>query len=135
MPEPLPFSEEAPVNMSMNSPRIPRRSGTVALTLALLATVALDPAEAVGNVKAGRQKARVCEACHGLDGRSKVPEAPNLAGQVENYLIQQLRAFGSGARRSELMSVIAPTLSPQDIEDLAAYYAAIEITVGKIPGE
>jgi cytochrome c553 len=33
-----------------------------------------------------------------------------------------------------MMSLIAPTLSPKDIEDLAAYYAAIEITVGKIPG-
>jgi cytochrome c553 len=33
------------------------------------------------------------------------------------------------------MSLVAPTLSPQDIEDLAAYYAAIEIKTGKIPGQ
>jgi cytochrome c553 len=34
-----------------------------------------------------------------------------------------------------MMSMIAPTLSPDDINNLAAYYAAIEITVGKIPGQ
>jgi cytochrome c553 len=29
---------------------------------------------------------------------------------------------------------VVPTLSDADIENLAAYYSAIEITVGKIPG-
>jgi cytochrome c553 len=121
--------------MSMNSSQITLQSWAAALTLVISASFTGGPVLAAGNVKAGRQKAHVCEACHGLDGRSKVAEAPNLAGQVENYLIEQMRAFKSGARKSELMSLIAPTLSPQDIEDLAAYYAAIEITVGKIPGE
>jgi len=34
-----------------------------------------------------------------------------------------------------MMSIGVKDLSPSDIEDLAAYYAAIEISVGKIPGE
>jgi cytochrome c553 len=34
-----------------------------------------------------------------------------------------------------MMSQIAPTLSESDEADLAAYYAAIEVTIGKIPGE
>jgi len=88
-----------------------------------------------GDVKAGRDKAQKCEACHGLDGASKIPEAPNLAGQIEPYLIAQLNLFKSGERKNEMMSLVAPTLSPQDIEDLAAYYAAIEIKTGKIPGQ
>jgi cytochrome c553 len=33
------------------------------------------------------------------------------------------------------MSVVAPPLSDQDMEDLAAYYSAIEIKIVKIPGE
>ena len=33
------------------------------------------------------------------------------------------------------MSMIASTLSSQDIDDLAAYNAAIEIGVGKVPGD
>jgi cytochrome c553 len=84
---------------------------------------------------AGRAKAMMCQACHGLDGLSKAPDAPNIAGQPEPYLVTQLQAFKSGARKSEAMSVVAPSLSDADIENIAAYYAAIEITVGKIPGE
>jgi cytochrome c553 len=33
------------------------------------------------------------------------------------------------------MSVVAPSLSDKDIEDLAGYFSAIEIKVVKIPGE
>lgn len=87
-----------------------------------------------GDLKAGRTKALMCQACHGMDGLSKVPDAPNLAGQLEPYLIAQLQAFKSGTRKSEAMSVVAPSLSDQDVEDLAAYFSAIEIQVGKLPG-
>ena len=86
-----------------------------------------------GDAKAGRAKALACQACHGLDGVSKVPDAPNLAGQVEGYLVTQLRAFKSGARKSEAMSVVATTLSDQDIDNLAAYYAGIEVKLGRLP--
>jgi cytochrome c553 len=87
-----------------------------------------------GDVKAGRAKAMMCQACHGLDGLSKTPDAPNIAGQIEPYLVTQLQAFKSGARKNDAMSVVAPSLSDKDIEDLAAYFAAIEISVGKLPG-
>jgi len=89
-----------------------------------------------GDAKAGRQKAEsVCGVCHGVDGLAKIPEAPNLAGQSENYLIEQITAFKSGERKNEMMSVVVQDLSPDDIENLAAYYSAIEISVGKTPGQ
>jgi len=88
-----------------------------------------------GNVKAGREKAQKCEVCHGLDGLAKIVEAPNLAGQNEQYLIKQIEAFKSGGRTNEQMTLFVPALSQTDIEDLAAYYAAIEITIGKLPGD
>ena len=106
-----------------------------ACVLALLLATAGGAARAAGDLKAGRAKALMCQACHGLDGISKVPEAPNIAGQVEGYLVTQLQAFKSGARRNESMTVVASTLSDTDIENLAAYFAAIEVKVGKIPGE
>jgi len=87
-----------------------------------------------GDVKAGRAKAMMCQACHGLDGLSKTPDAPNIAGQPEPYLVAQLQAFKSGARKNDAMSVVTPSLSDKDIEDLAAYYSVIEISVGKLPG-
>jgi cytochrome c553 len=88
-----------------------------------------------GNVKAGRAKALMCQACHGLDGLSKVPDAPNIAGQTEPYIVAQLQAYKAGARKNEAMSVVAPSLSDTDIEDLAAYFSAIEISVIKIPAQ
>jgi cytochrome c553 len=86
-----------------------------------------------GDIKVGRTKALMCQACHGLDGLSKTPDAPNIAGQTEPYLVAQLQAFKSGTRKNDAMSVVAPSLSDADIEDLAAYFSAIEITVGKLP--
>jgi cytochrome c553 len=88
-----------------------------------------------GDIKAGRTKALMCQACHGLDGLSKVPDAPNIAGQTEQYLVAQLQAFKTGVRKNDAMSVVAPSLSDGDIDDLAAYFSAIEIQVGKLPGE
>jgi cytochrome c553 len=101
-------------------------------SLALFVATHRD-ANAQGDVNAGREKAQKCEACHGLDGLSKIAEAPNLAGQNEQYLIEQLNAFKTAERKNEMMSLVAPTLSPKDIEDLAIYYSAIEITIKKLP--
>ena len=109
------------------------------LVVQLLASVCLLAASGsvshAGDVKAGRAKAMMCQACHGLDGLSKTPDAPNIAGQLEPYLVTQLQAFKAGLRKNDAMSVVAPSLSDQDIEDLAAYFAAIEISVGKLPGQ
>ena len=89
-----------------------------------------------GDAKAGRAKAEsVCGVCHGVDGLAKIPEAPNLAGQSESYLTEQITAFKSGERKNEMMSVVVQDLSPDDIENLAAYYSGIEISVGKTPGQ
>ena len=83
---------------------------------------------AAGDIKAGRQKALQCQACHGLDGLSKLPDAPNIAGSPELYLAKALNDFRKGLRKNEVMSVMVQQLSEQDVADLAAYYAAIEVT-------
>ena len=86
-----------------------------------------------GDVKAGAAKAMMCQACHGLDGLSKGPDSPNIAGQIEPYLVVQLQAFKTGVRKNDAMSAVTPALSDKDIEDLAAYFSAIEISIGKLP--
>jgi cytochrome c553 len=112
---------------------------TALLVVYLLAPVCLLVASGsvcnAGDVKAGRAKALMCQACHGLDGLSKVPDAPNIAGQTEPYIVAQLQAYKSGARKNDAMSVVTPSLSDTDVEDLAAYFSAIEINVVKIPGQ
>jgi cytochrome c553 len=87
-------------------------------------------AAAAGDVKAGRQKALQCQTCHGLDGKAKLPEAPNLAGQGEIYLVKALKDYRTGARKNDMMSLVATTLKDQDIDDLAAYFSSLEGTFG-----
>jgi cytochrome c553 len=104
----------------------------LAVTLAVLAGTTLlsaaQPAHA-GNAKTGRQKALQCQTCHGLDGLAKIPEAANLAGQQEDYLVKALNDYKTGARKNEMMSVVAPALSDTDIADLAAYFSSIQVEV------
>ena len=66
-----------------------------------------------------------CGACHGsLDNK---PGSPWLEGQSEAYIKQQLRAFAAGERSNDIneqMRNIARTLTPQEIDEAAAYYAS-----------
>lgn len=42
---------------------------------------------------AGRQKARMCQTCHGIDGVARRPDVPNIGGESTLYLTRQLEAF------------------------------------------
>jgi cytochrome c553 len=75
---------------------------------------------AAQDVATGREKALQCQACHGLDGLARIPGAPHIAGQVEEYLAKAMRDYKSGARTNEMMAVVMRQLSEQDIESLAA---------------
>lgn len=87
-----------------------------------------------GDPRAGRRLAGgQCAACHGNDGIAVAPGAPNLAGQVADYVAAQLRAYRSGERRNEVMSVAAQGLTDAQIADLAAWYASIEVEA-RVPG-
>ena len=97
--------------------------------LAVAALAAANSAQAGGDPAAGREKAKVCRTCHGMDGLSRVPDAPHIAGQIDFYLHEQLVRYRSGKRVHPVMNVVAKTLSDADIDDLAAYYSSIKITV------
>ena len=105
------------------------------LLVALALGVTGAPSHAADVAKGRAIAAAKCQMCHGLDGQAKLPQAPNLAGQVQQYLLEQMQAFRSGARKNDMMSLVVPSLSDGDMADLAAYYAAIEVTIGKVPGQ
>ena len=86
-----------------------------------------------GDPAAGRQAAAACRVCHGMDGKSVRPDAPNIGGQLESYLRQQLLDYRSGKRQHPVMSVVAEGLSDADIDNLAAYYAGIRASVESSP--
>ena len=85
--------------------------------------LAVGPAVA-GDAAAGKTKASVCAACHGMNGVSSNPEWPNLAGQHEAYLIKQLKAFKAGQRSDPNMTAFAATLTEDDMADLAAFFSS-----------
>jgi len=96
-------------------------------TVAGTVTGAMITAQAVsaaGDAEAGKAKAAVCAACHGQAGVSLNPEWPNLAGQKDIYLVNQLKAFREGTRENPLMSPMAAALSDEDIDNLAAYFSS-----------
>jgi len=74
----------------------------------------------------------VCAVCHGVDGIGKNPDVPNLAGESQQYIQKQLKAFRSGGRQHEQMSIIAKDLTDRDIANLADWFASLKIIV-KLP--
>jgi cytochrome c553 len=98
------------------------------LVALIMASMTLGSAYA-GDVAAGKARAGMCATCHGPLGISQLPNAPNLAGQPEIYIAEQLKQYRSGKRANEVMAVIAKPLTDKDIEDLSAWYASIEFTV------
>lgn len=71
----------------------------------------------------------VCSSCHGLAGWSASSLFPNLAGQRQEYLAAQLKAFRSRTRADQpahtYMWGMAAHLSDMQIDAIAAYYAGL----------
>jgi cytochrome c553 len=68
-----------------------------------------------------------CAQCHAFNGASDGTGAfPRIAGQSSSYLAAQLRDFASNVRANAVMSPIAKALTPGDLADVAAYYAALD---------
>ena len=78
-----------------------------------------------GNPSIGKEKSDAgrCQECHGADGNSSDAKIPHHAGQYAGYLIKQLGDFQSGARKHEIMSIMAEDLNAADKADIAAYFA------------
>ena len=85
------------------------------------------------DIAAGKAKvASVCAACHGAEGVSVSDTIPNLAAQRAGYIEGQLKAFKDGSRRAAAptspaatMAAIAAQLGPDDIANVAAYFASL----------
>jgi cytochrome c553 len=100
------------------------------LMIAALLAFPLAGAVFAADARAGRQKvAGVCQACHGMDGLSKNPESPNLAGQLEQYLVKAITEYRDETRKNESMNIVAKELSDVDIANIAAYYSSIQVEV------
>jgi cytochrome c553 len=104
----------------------------VAMTLSLsapaLAGSSTTPTE--GDAEKGKEiAAGTCAGCHNPDGNSIIPTNPVLAGQHAAYTFKQLMEFKEGddgepaKRPNPIMAPMVAALSPEDMRDIAAYYA------------
>ncbi len=109
------------------------RAGAYGGAVALMLIAAAAHADGSGPAGALKIKTLGCITCHGRDGVSKLPEAPNLAGQVQIYLVSSLLAYHTGSRKNDIMNTVAEPLTEADIADLAAYYASIQVSVTPPP--
>ena len=86
----------------------------------------ISPAILAADIAAGKAKSVTCGACHGSNGISMIPMYPNLAGQKEQYLVLQMKAFRDGERKNMVMAPMAAGLSDTDIANVSAYFSSLD---------
>ena len=109
-----------------------RTAALLGMSLALLGVVGCANTERSRtlndpNVPPAVTAAQVCSNCHHIDGNSISPNFPKLAGQQEDYIIEQLKSFRSHGRFDpagfEYMWGISRKLTDEQIKGLAAYFS------------
>jgi cytochrome c553 len=69
--------------------------------------------------------AEACAPCHGDEGIAKSVDVPNLAGQHNVYLYNQLRAFRTGKRPHKEMRFMSRQMTDADMRAIADYYSSL----------
>lgn len=83
---------------------------------------------AEGDAEVGKELGYTCFGCHGIEGyRNAYPSyrVPKLGGQKASYLVIALQGYRDGTRSHPTMMAQAASMTNQDIEDVAAYFASI----------
>jgi cytochrome c553/cytochrome c5 len=93
---------------------------------------AIDRGRLIAQEGIPSQRVPACVACHGPGDIPRNPIYPTLAGQYADYLVLQLELFKNenrgGTAHAHLMRLVAPRLTPEQIRDVALYYASLEST-------
>jgi cytochrome c553 len=90
--------------------------------LALLAIAGTTHAQGVSPQQA-RSWAAGCANCHGTNGQAQ-PGLASLAGASKDETVQKMKEFKSGTRPATLMHQLAKGYTDEQIEAIAAYFAA-----------
>jgi cytochrome c553 len=104
---------------------------TMTKLLVFAAALAVGAVAHAGDPAAGKEKAKVCAACHGENGISQAPDFPKLAGQYNDYLVRAMNDYKTGARKNPIMAGQVANLKKEDIADLSAYFASQQALVMK----
>jgi cytochrome c553 len=92
-------------------------------------SLAIERGEAIASGGIRSQRVPACAACHGPGTAPRNPIYPDLAGQYAEYLMLQLMLFKKqqrgGSPYARLMLAVATRLKPEQIRDVALYYASL----------
>ena len=91
--------------------------------LALLALLALPDPAAAGDAALGEYLAAECVTCHQRSGAA-TGAIPPIVGLEESRFVEALMAYKAGTRANDVMRSIASRLTTEEMEALAAYFAA-----------
>jgi cytochrome c553 len=83
---------------------------------------------AKGDPAKGKLEVYTCHGCHGIPGyETMYPEyhVPRIAGQNEQYIIDALNEYKSGARKFPTMNAQASSLTEEQIANIAAYLSSL----------
>ena len=94
------------------------------MKLLILAAAALAAFPVAAQDKASRNLAASCAICHGTDGRAVTKDVIPLAGLPRDHIATQMKAFRDGSRPATVMHQIAKGYNDQQIDSLAAWFAA-----------
>ena len=76
-----------------------------------------------GDPNLGRNLAATCANCHGTNGIS-AGEVESLAGKPRDEIVRKMQEFKSGAKPATIMHQLAKGYTDQQIELVAAWFAA-----------
>ena len=79
------------------------------------------------------KSSEVCLACHGTNGVGITADYPTISGQHRDYLERALHDYQKGGRKNPVMAGMTATLTPTDIEQLAAYYSSQKPALTTVP--
>ena len=100
---------------------------TTLITIAAIVAFAGTALGASPDSRMGEAISKQCGACHGNDGMSVDNNIPNLAGQHFVYLQEQMNAYKKRTRINPIMNQMISSLSQEQIDDIAAFYASVSI--------
>ena len=95
------------------------------MQLAVCGAAAAQSPSSANELLRQRTLAAACAQCHGTQGKPVAGSTlPPLAGMPAAYITTQMKAFKSGERPATVMHQLAKGYSDEQIEQLAAYFAA-----------
>jgi cytochrome c553 len=90
---------------------------------------AIQRGEAIARRGIPTRRVPSCVSCHGPGAAPRNPVYPDLTGQYADYLVLQLELFKEqqrgGTAYAHLMRTVAANLTPEQMRDVALYYASL----------